>query len=479
MCLYRYQWLLGWLILWMLLGITGCQQADDTYTEDGRLVLNYWEKWSGFEAQAMQDIVDDYNRSQDNVRVKMLSVSQIDQKMLLATAGGNPPDIAGLWSHTINIYAEKNALTPLDDLLAEKHITADHYVPVFWELCSHRGLMWGLPTTPATLGLYWNKKLFEKAGLDPDKPPKTIEELDRMAEQLTVVRVMRQGKEHVVRYPELTDTEKKQHLFEILQLGFSPFEPGWWNEMWCYWFDGKLWDHDQRITPNCPENQQAYRWLASYPEKYGVENLLAFGSSFGNFASPQSSFFSERVAMVLQGVWNFNFIGQYAPNLQWAAAAFPSIDASESAPVTIVECDVLVIPHGARHVREAFDFLRYVSQQKVIEKLALGQRKFTPLRDVSDTFYQSHPNPYIKVFARLAQSPHARYVPRISIWQEYKDEMNVAIGKLYRLQVTPDQAMKDVRQRMQKEFDRQQRHWQSIATLRQAYWREMMTHDQP
>ncbi|HCD34003.1 MAG TPA: hypothetical protein DER01_16450, partial [Phycisphaerales bacterium] len=86
----------------------GCSEHQDQYTPDGRLILTYWEKWTGFEAQAMQQIVDDYNQSQQKVYVKMLNVSQIDQKLLLAAAGGNPPDIAGLWSHTINIYAEKS-----------------------------------------------------------------------------------------------------------------------------------------------------------------------------------------------------------------------------------------------------------------------------------------------------------------------------------------------------------------------------------
>ena len=38
-------------------------------------------------------------------------------KVLLATAGGNPPDIAGLWDGDVVPFAEQGALTPLDDYL--------------------------------------------------------------------------------------------------------------------------------------------------------------------------------------------------------------------------------------------------------------------------------------------------------------------------------------------------------------------------
>ncbi len=73
----------------------------------------------------------------------------------------------------------------------------------------------------------------------------------------------------------------------------------------------------------------------------------------------------------------------------------------------MVEADLLVIPAGARHPREAFEFIRYVNQQKPMEKLCLGQRKFTPLREVSPEFFQRHPNPYIGEFLELAKSPNA------------------------------------------------------------------------
>src|SRR3954464_14473074 len=83
--------------------------------EPGPVHISYWEKWTGFEGDAMRAVVDAFNRKQSRVFVDVLTVSQVDQKMLLATAGGNPPDVAGLWARNVNSFAVKKALRPLDD----------------------------------------------------------------------------------------------------------------------------------------------------------------------------------------------------------------------------------------------------------------------------------------------------------------------------------------------------------------------------
>ena len=114
----------------------------------------------GFEADAMQAVVNDFNRSQDRIEVRFLSVSEVDTKLLLAASSGHPPDVAGLWSDNIPDFSEKGALTPLDGGLAAAGLGPDHYIPVFWELCRHRGFTWGLPTTPGCMALFYNCLLY-------------------------------------------------------------------------------------------------------------------------------------------------------------------------------------------------------------------------------------------------------------------------------------------------------------------------------
>src|ERR1017187_9155223 len=56
-----------------LLPLCGCGRSIEEKTADGRIILQYWEKWTGFEDDAMQAVVDDYNRSQNRVFVNKLT----------------------------------------------------------------------------------------------------------------------------------------------------------------------------------------------------------------------------------------------------------------------------------------------------------------------------------------------------------------------------------------------------------------------
>ncbi len=431
-----------WLLMMAPLLLSGCPHRQ---RPAGRTVVTYWEKWTGFEGDAMRDVVNAFNASQDRIHVELLTISQIDRKTVVATAGGVPPDVAGLWSFNVHAFADKNALTPLDDYLAEAGITRERYIPGYWDMCRHRGKMWALPTTPASVALHWNKTLFAEAGLDPDRPPRTLEELDAYADRLT----------------------RRDSNGRLVQMGFLPAEPGWWHWSWGCFFGGRLWDGKSRITCASPENIRAYEWVQSYAKKYGAKALQVFQSGFGNFSSPQNAFLAGKVAMELQGVWMYNFISKYAPGLQWGAAPFPHpADRPDLANVTIVEEDVLVIPRGARRPREAFEFIKFVNSQAGMELLNMGQRKHTPLRAVSSKFLAEHENPYIRVFIELARSPNAVSTPKMSVWDEYRDELTNAFDEIWLCRATPREALEAVQTRMQEKLDREMRRERRLGRKR-------------
>jgi len=415
--------------------LNGCS-SESKASSDGRVHISYWEKWTGFEGEAMRAVVDEFNRSQDKIFVHLLTVSQVDQKMLLATAGGNPPDVAGLWSFNTHVYADKGAIIPLDDLMKEAGLTREDYLPAYWNLSFYRGKTWALPTTPASVALHWNKDHFREAGLDPERPPRTIEELDAFAEKLT----------------------RRDENGKIIRMGFMPSEPGWWNWGWGYFFGGKLYDGKGHITANCPENIRAFRWVQSYAKKYNVKDLQVFQSGFGNFSSPQNAFLAGKVSMELQGVWMYNFISKYAPHLKWGAAPFPHpADRPDLANSTPVDIDTLVIPTGAKHPREAWEFIKFVQSHKGMELLCMGQRKHSPLSTSSPEFLKNHPHPYLHVFMDLAKSPNTFSTPKIGIWREYQDEMNNAFSNIWLCKMTPEEALANVQARMQKKLDRELR----------------------
>ncbi|MEO6603173.1 MAG: ABC transporter substrate-binding protein [Polyangiaceae bacterium] len=440
--------------------LTGC---SPTPIKQAPRHITYWEKWTGFEGEAMDAVIDDFNAKEiakakaDSkyapIEVEKVTISNLEQKLLIAIAGGTPPDIAGNYSFHIAAYADNGALTDLGPMLKEAGFDRNRYIPHYIALGEYRGKTWAVPIVPASNALLTNKRLFSEAGLDPEQPPTTIEELDADAEQLTKWEVTLESGAKEVRtgyLPGVPDSRKR-----LIQAGFMPGEPFWWSYGWGYFFGGHLLEGDDKITAADPANIRAFEWVASYSKNLGVGVTKRFRSGFGNFSSPQNAFLSGKVAMVMQGVWMHNFIEKYAPGLQWGAAPFPyPAGQPELARTTSADADVLVIPKDSAHPAEALEFIRYLTTQAALEKLCLGQQKFTPLEEVSEEFWHAHPNPYIRLFRDLSMSENAFSIPKTGVWNEYKRELDNAVDLIQNLNQTPAVALGAVQIKMQAALNR-------------------------
>jgi multiple sugar transport system substrate-binding protein len=435
-------------------------------TPQNRVVVSYWEKWTGKEADQMKEIVNDFNNTvgkEKGIYVQYLSMSSVNQKTLVATAAGVPPDIAGLWDPQVTQFAAIDALEPLDELAAQHGITPDYYKPVYWKGCTYKGRLWALVSTPAAVALHYNKELFQKkekplraAGLDPNRPPQTLKELDRYAEILD-------------------DVDVKNGKKSIAVSGYLPMEPGWFLSYTTYWFGGKIFDQEtQKLNLTDPKMVQAFEWVQSYSKRLGKDSMTEFRSGFGSFNSAQNPFLSGTIAMEQQGPWMANYIENLAPqmnrwkmskeeerklprearkaNYKWGAAPFPPADPKLEG-TTYCGFDTLMIPRGARHKKEAFEFIAYVQRQDVMEKLNSLHCKNSPLAKVSKKFLDNHPNPYIDVFEKLASSPNAKGVPPIPIWPEVGDELSNVAQRVYLLEAEPKQALAEAQARLQMKWD--------------------------
>jgi ABC-type glycerol-3-phosphate transport system substrate-binding protein len=410
--------------------ITGCVKKKDVY-KDGRLVITYWEKWTSFEGEAIQEVVDKFNASQDKYYVDRLPVGDWIRKFLVAAAGGDPPDLMGLDSGFLPSFADKGALMCLDEFVQRDGIRKEDYISIFWDCCSYKGHLYALPTTPLTLGLYWNKGSFKKAGLDPEKPPRTIEELDNMSKKLAI----------------------KDKRGKYSQLGFMQPDPGWWNWSWGVWFGGRLWDEEDTITCLDKEWIESFNWIRSYADEYGLDLLQTFRSGFGQFDSPQNPFLSGMLSMQIQGVWMYKFIETHSPDMEWGAAPFPTSD-PERYGMSIAWTDNIFIPTGAQHPEGAWEFIKFLQKQENIEILCRGHGKFSPLREVSEKFWDGHPHPYIKLFYEMAKNPNTITMPRTPVWQNYNDELFFAFDQVWLGKDDPKDALAWVHDRIQPKLDR-------------------------
>ncbi len=440
--------------------------ADSSHKE-GRTVITYWEKWSGEDAAAMQTIVDDFNNTvgkQQNIYVQYLSMSNVDQKTLVATAAGVPPDVAGLWNTQVAQFAEIGALEPLDDLARAAGVSAADYKPVLWEGCRYNGRLWAMVSSCGSQALFYNKRLFAQkgdalraAGLDPARLPRTLDELDRYAAALDEQETLPGG------------------FKRLKRSGFLPTEPGWYLSFIGYWFGAPIYDaKTDRILLTDPRMIRGLDWVRGYSLRLGKDSLGEFRSGFGSFNSTQNPFIAQTVAMELQGPWMTNSFEKFRPamnhanvprsreagmtalerqnNCEYGVAPFPAADGAGASEITFANFDVLMIPRGAKHKKEAFAFIAFVNSQAQTEKLNLLNCQNSPRRVVSQHFLDTHPNPYIGVFERLLAAPGARGVPSCPIWPEVGAELDNATQRVALLDATPEQALRDAQARVDEKY---------------------------
>ncbi|MCC6676450.1 MAG: ABC transporter substrate-binding protein [Phycisphaerales bacterium] len=381
---------------------------------EGRVIVDYWEKWTGPEGEAVQGIVDRFNTAQDRIWVRRLAVSDIMSKAMVAIGGGDPPDIVGLYSYNIPQFAESGAIISPEDLATPTaRLAPESYAPAVHRLLSHEGRQWAGVNTCYSLALYYNRSLFREAGLDPDRPPATIDELDAAADRLAV----------------------RTAGGRIARAGFLPNLPAWWPYFWPIMFGGRLYDPDaHRAEVAGPAGVAAYEWVASYPRRLGASATAEFGNIYNrSFHSPQDPFISGRVGMIVQGPWIANFIRLYAPEFDYGCTPVPTPEAmvDPDRPVGMLEADVLVIPRGARHPEAAFEFLCFTQRPDVQEQLATEHAKSSPMRSVSAGFAGDHPNRCVDVHDRIVKSPRVQILPQTRVWQQYADSMIGAFDAIW------------------------------------------------
>jgi len=391
-----------------------------------RVTVTYWEKWTGDEGASMQKIVEWFNRDQDRIFVKYLSISNVDQKTLLATSGGNPPDVAGIWGEQVAQFADANTLLPLDDLAKEAGIRQDQYIPGYWRIVNYRDKLMALPTTPASTGIHVNIDQMPPEYRTRETFPKTFAEFDQMVDKVS----------------------KRSPDGRLELAGFLPSEPGWWNWGWGTLFGGELFQ-DGEFTIDDPKNIEAWEWVGSFGKRFGNREVQNFQSGFGNFSSPQNAWLTGKVATVLQGVWMANYIGLYNPKLRWFATEMPyPEDRPELRGRSFLGLDILVIPRGARHPKEAFEFLKFVQRQDVMEALCKMHGKNSPLVEVSEDFFRGHKNPFIRDFDRWARSPNGKIAYQVGIWPQLATEINNVTQEINLGQKSAEKALKDAQTRV-------------------------------
>ena len=139
------------------------------------VTISFWNGWTGSDGQTAQKMVDQFNKDNPNVQVKMNVYQWADffQKLPAAVQSGNGPDVAAMHLDDMPTQAAQQVIVPLDDVANALGLKESDFAPAVWQGGVYQGKRYGIPIDVHNLGLYYNKTVMEKAGLDPEKPPAT------------------------------------------------------------------------------------------------------------------------------------------------------------------------------------------------------------------------------------------------------------------------------------------------------------------
>lgn len=334
-------------------GCGNSETADSSGNEsaDGKTTLDFWSFWgSGARQEVIEEIIDDFNASQDKIEVKYSYQpwGDIWTKSLSSITAGNPPDVIVQDINSVAQRAEAQQATNLSEYIEEGF--SDEFYPQLWDTVEYEGDAYAVPFNTDTQVIFYNKTLFKEAGISEEQLPQTWEELETVARKLDV---------------------KNGDDFE--RIGFYPL----WNlgaDVWALNADdGVSWfDKDENVKIDTDNKVEALEWILDWQEYYGQDTINRLEAEFGSgVADP---FISGLVAMRAQNINYYSSLAENAPDdFEFGVIQIPEKE-SGSGHWSWGGGFVLEVPYGAKDPEASYEFIKYLSTPEVQEKF--GEKSF-------------------------------------------------------------------------------------------------------
>lgn len=192
----------GWmlvLIMALLAGTAACGKQEEGSVpvsgkedDDGKqeaekepVTIRFWNGWTGKDGELLKEMVALYNeKNEDNVTVEMdiMEFSVLEEKMNMAIASGTNPEMH--IGAAVGDYAKDGIYIPIDGIWEATDLEKEDFDEEILNNNYYEGKLYGMPFQISPTYLFWNKEVFRKAGLDPEKPPKTWEELVEFSDRI-------------------------------------------------------------------------------------------------------------------------------------------------------------------------------------------------------------------------------------------------------------------------------------------------------
>ena len=195
----RKRWLAAGLAAIMVLSMAGCgggsssggktattaasggsDNASGGASADGKVEITFWHAMGGVNGEATEAIVKAFNESQDQIVVKSEYQGTYDDmitKLKATMQSGGMPDVCQMYDIGTKFMADSGYAVPVEDMFASTSFDPSCVMDIITSYYTVNGKQMAMPFNVSTPMLYYNKDVFKAAGLDPEKPPKTFDEV--------------------------------------------------------------------------------------------------------------------------------------------------------------------------------------------------------------------------------------------------------------------------------------------------------------
>jgi len=405
--------------------------------------ITYWYPWGGDSKTYEENRAKTFNATHSDIHATGLYVPPdsgvTSGKLLSAIAAGNPPDLV-----VVNISAAaaelgyQGGLVDLAPYLKTVGWSPSEMVPGVLPLMQYGSKIWALPETGNLTYFYWNRTLFKNAGLDPNKPPTTLAEVDAYAKKLTTY-----------------DSKGNFKTFGFIPWAWDGADPWIWP-----WIFGanftKTVNGKVMLTLNDPATIRAMNYLASYSKEYGVSKLQSAVSSFGGVFSPSDPFISGIAGMMVGSDYHTEALRTYNPKLDYMVTTLPIAPGGRT-NATEFSVNIYMVPTGSKHPLEAVQFAMWAGNGSAVignENIWHTFAGYKQPASAPKNIWQQRGDPVYKVTEKLLQSQNTTNGPLLPISAQLNNEMQTAEQSVYYLKSSPQAALTDLQNRLQPLLDK-------------------------
>ncbi len=163
------------------------EAAPQEKIPEGATVIDFWHAFGGTRKLFIQRMVDDFNYTHPGIYVRAEHKGSYRDTLnaaVLAAQQGNAPHIVQIFEVGSQLALDSGIFVPFADLAKPEEYQPDDLIEGVANYYNFGGKFYSMPWNSSNPILYYNKDIFRKAGLDPEKPPRTYEEMLQVCEKI-------------------------------------------------------------------------------------------------------------------------------------------------------------------------------------------------------------------------------------------------------------------------------------------------------